>query len=321
MLIYPCVFTILLTIKTPSPELKFPTPADIVSYIAARETPERCRCLPGKEVRAILRYGAIAGSHIFAYPSLERGMDQARGFIDEYERRDRSFPSGLVILAGQLTGGKGRFKRSWHAPDGGIWMTMVLVNNMVPEVSRLLPLAAGVACCETVRRFGVPAHVKWVNDVHVKGRKVAGILMETLHGSRSGEEYILIGAGLNVNNGDFPPELASLAVSMGDVRGTTFDLGLVVTDLLAKFSWNIGLLYYQEARFLAEGDWGEGGILERWKQLSDTAGRRVRFGYDVQQQPQYEAKALGLAEDGGLRLLLVDDVEVTEYGGEIVYLD
>jgi BirA family biotin operon repressor/biotin-[acetyl-CoA-carboxylase] ligase len=48
----------------------------------------------------------------------------------------------------------------------------------------------------------------------------------------------------------------------------------------------------------------------------------VMFGFDVQQRPQYEAEVLGLEEDGGLRLRhLEDDVVVTEYGGEILYLD
>jgi BirA family biotin operon repressor/biotin-[acetyl-CoA-carboxylase] ligase len=306
--------------------ISYPHPSAVQNYIAALEIDRRSRLLPKNLVKTVFRYGAIAGSHIHTYASLERGMDQARQLIDHYEQQGRSFPSGMVILAEELTGGKGRFQRYWHAPAGGIWMTMVFVNNLLPEVSRLLPLAAGVACCETVRQFGVPAHVKWVNDVHVQGRKVAGILMETLYGSSSGEEYILIGAGLNVNNADFPPELDRLAVAMAGLCGRSLDLGLVATDLLAKFCWNIGLLYLQEELQLAEAEnlllEREHFLLNRWRELSDSFGRRVMFGFDVQQRPQYEAEVLGLEEDGGLRLRhLEDDVVVTEYGGEILYLD
>ncbi|MBU4263966.1 MAG: biotin--[acetyl-CoA-carboxylase] ligase [Proteobacteria bacterium] len=304
----------------------YPPSSVVQDYITAHEIERRSRLLPQNRVQTVFRYGAIAGSRIHTYASLERGMDEARQLIDDHERQGRSFPSGLVILAEELTGGKGRFQRYWHAPKGGIWMTMVFVNNLLPEISRLLPLAAGIACCETVRQFGVPAQVKWVNDVHVQGRKVAGILMETLYGNRSGEEYILIGAGLNVNNGDFPPELENLAGSMADLCGRRLDLGLVATDLLAKFCWNIGLLYLQEELQLAEPDIvlpeKEQFLLNRWCALSDSFGRRVMFGYDVQQNPQYEAEVLGLEEDGGLRLRhLEDNVVVTEYGGEIVYLD
>ncbi len=124
-------------------------------------------------VKTVFRYGAIAGCRIQTYASLARGMDEARQLIADHEQQGRSFPAGLVILAEELDGGKGRFRRAWHAPAGGIWLTMVFVNNLLPEISRLLPLAAGVACCETVQQFGVPARVKWVNDVHVQGRKVA----------------------------------------------------------------------------------------------------------------------------------------------------
>ncbi|RJX26215.1 MAG: biotin--[acetyl-CoA-carboxylase] ligase [Desulfurivibrio sp.] len=304
----------------------YPHPAAVQRYITDHEIERRSRLLPENRVQTVFRYGAIAGSRIHAFASLERGMDEARQLIAEHEHAGRSFPSGLVILAEELTGGKGRFRRYWHAPQGGIWLTMVFVNNLLPEISRLLPLAAGVACCETVRQFGVPARLKWVNDVHVNGRKVAGILMETLYGSRSGEEYILIGAGLNVNNADFPPELDRLAVSMAGLCGHSLDLGLVATDLLAKFCWNTGLLYLQEELQLAEPDnvlpESEQLLLTRWRELSDSSGRRVMFGYDVQQSPQYEAEVLGVDADGGLRLRnLEDGVVVTEYGGEIVYLD
>lgn len=298
----------------------FPHPAAVQHYISTHEIERRSRLLPENRVQTVFRYGAIAGSRIHTYTSLERGMDEARQLIDEHERQARSFPSGLVILAEELTGGKGRFRRYWHAPVGGIWLTMVFVNNLLPEISRLLPLAAGVACCETVRQFGVPAQVKWVNDVHVRGRKVAGILMETLYGSQSGEEYILIGAGLNVNNTSFPPELDNLAASMAGLCGHSLDLDLVATDLLAKFCWNFGLLYLQEELQLAEPDnvlpESEQFLLNRWRELSDSFGRRVMFGYDVQQNPQYEAEVLGVEEDGGLRLRhLEDNVVVTEYGG------
>lgn len=252
-------------------------------------------------------------------------MDEARRLIASHEEEQRSFPSGLTIVADSLTAGKGRFRRPWHAPIGGIWLTLVLVNTLLPENARLLPLAAGVACCETMRQFGIDAQVKWVNDVHVQGRKAAGILLETVFGQSSGEEYVLIGAGINVNNRDFPPELDAIAVSMAQILGGELDLEAVACDLLAKFAWYIGLLYRQEECTLAERQplaaFAGGGLLDRWRQLSDSIGRRVQFGYDVQQQPQFTARVLGLDDDGGLRLLVEDGVEISEYAGEIIYLD
>lgn len=304
----------------------YPYPRAVQDYIAAYEMERRSRLLPRDRVETVFRYGAIVGSAIKSFTSLERGMEYAGQLIEEHEKENRSFPSGMVIFAEELTGGKGRFRRAWHAPVGGLWMTLIFVNNLLPKISQLLPLAAGVACCETIRQFYVPAHIKWVNDVHVQGRKVAGILMETRFGSRSGEEYILIGVGVNVNNKIFPPELVEIADSMARVRGQSFRLVDVATDLLAKFCWNIGLLYLQENKllkndenFLTDYD---NLMLARWRFLSDSIGRRVMFGFDVQQRPQYAAEVIGLADDGGLMLLhLEENVILTEYSGEIVYLD
>ena len=167
--------------------------------------------------------------------------------------------------------------------------------------------------------------IKWVNDVLLEGRKVAGILVESLIGPRSGEEYVLIGAGINVNNNDFPPELEGLAACMASFCGKDLDVSEVAKVLLAKLAWNIGLLYFQEEQELAGLDGCQTGkhhfLQDQWRKLSDSAGRLVSFGYDVQQDPQYEARVIGLDDDGGLRLLhLEDGVVITEYGGEIVYL-
>ncbi len=303
-----------------------PTPADIQHYISSHEVVRRSRLLPLDKVQAVFRYGAIVGSVIHSYENLGRGMDQARLMIDEHERQGRSFASGTVILASSLSGGKGRFQRYWHAPSGGIWMTLVLVNTLLPEKSRLLPLLAGMACCETVNHFGVPGRIKWVNDVHVQGKKVAGILTETVFGRKTGEEYVLIGVGVNVNNCEFPEELQGLATSMRLTADRDFDLGQVATSLLANFSWYVGLLHYLEDLELSEDsgakDEFEQFFLRRWQEMSDSMGRKVLFGYDVQKNPQYEAVLLGLESDGGLRLKNMEDhVELTEYGGEIVYND
>ena len=104
-----------------------------------------------------------------------------------------------------------------------------------------------------------------------------------------------------------------------------YDINTVAIDLLAKLAWNIGSLYFEEEQYLASGDDSMkpfGSLfMERWRTLSDSIGRRVLFGFNVQTTPQYEAEVLGVRDDGGLEMKLVDDGSlVTEHGGEIVYL-
>jgi len=304
------------------------SPRLVREIISTEEIPARKNIVNAEIVERVLRYGAPVGSTIEQFDRDDRCMDRARRLVREFEESDRSFPSGMVLLAGELTGSKGRFQRYWHAPPGGLWMTLVVVNTLLPEHTLFYPLAAGVACCETVRQYEVDAHLKWVNDVHVGGRKLAGVLTETMSGPKYGEQYILIGIGINVNNESFPEELGPLAVSMMSLLGTGLDINLFAARLLAKLAWNIGLLHYEEKTRLelADGTGREGGkphmLLERWRQLSDSIGRKVWFGFDVQKNPQYRAEVLGIDESGGLILRHEEDgATVIEHAGEIAYID
>ncbi|MHB1185604.1 MAG: biotin--[acetyl-CoA-carboxylase] ligase [Desulfobulbia bacterium] len=299
----------------------------IQQRISAEEIPSRLLHYPAEVVQAVYRYGAPVGSVIHHLPQAERLMPLARQRINEFEASGQSCPSGMVFLADELTGGRGRFQRSWHAPVGGLWLTLVMANTLLPESMRLYPLAAGMACCEAVRSYGIDARLKWVNDVHVAGRKICGVLCESFTSATHAEEYVLIGAGLNINNLAFPSELGATAVSMKEILGHDIDLAAFGARLLAKFSWSFGLLCYDEAQRLAADD-GSGAdlpaslLLGAWRELSDTVGRRVWFGFDVQQEPQYRAQVLGLAPDGGIVLRhLESGAEIVEHSGELLYID
>ncbi len=302
------------------------SPGLVKELIQHEEVAARCSTILDQEaVATVFRHGAVVGSSIERFAWLARGMDLARQRVAACEAEGRAFASGLVILANELDGGCGRFHRAWHAPAGGLWMTLVLVNTLLPEGARFYSLAAGIACCEAVAQLLPAARLKWVNDVHLDCRKIAGILIETMIGPRYGEEYILIGLGVNVNNSDFPPDLAGQAASLKDLLGQEIDLDLFAARLLAKLSWNVGLLHYEEARRLRLGSESEPGdhpLISRFRELSDTVGRRVRFGFNVQEKPQFEARVLGIDASGGLLLQLADTPEpLLEHAGEIVYLD
>lgn len=304
------------------------TPALIGQCLLEEERSHRRHFLPEAVVDAVCRYGAPVGSTLEISECQERCMDLAREKITEFEVTGKSFPSGMGLVARELTAGKGRFQRFWHAPRGGLWLTLVLVDTLLPETSRLYPLAAGVACGELLRQYGINAHIRWVNDLQVQGRKIAGILSETFTGPVYRERYVLIGIGLNVNNDLFPGELAPIATSMKEQLGSEQELALVAARLFAKLAWNIGLLHYQEALELGggDGDFPPGGqdplIIQAWKGLTDSIGRSVLFGFDVEKDPQYRAQVLGVQHDGGLILKLAESGEVVvEYSGEIRYLD
>lgn len=297
----------------------------LLNEVLAQERSLRQAAHPHIACETVLRYGGFVGSVIECHPFLPRAMDHARSHIAEIEAAAGSVANGMVILADSMNRSKGRFSRVWHAPEGGVWGCLVHANTLLDLSKRFVPLAAGVACCEAVHAAGgTQATLRWVNDVLFGERKVAGFLVEGFSGPRYGDEYHLVGFGINVNNSMFPPELAGLATCLADELGHELDVTRFTAVFLAKLVWNFGLLYYEEAQLLDSGVYsGAGGshlLLDNWCRLSSTIGRRVIFGFDVMTSPQYEATVIGVEADGGLRLRFADGSVKVEHSGEIRYL-
>lgn len=301
------------------------SPEQLRNFIFSHEVDARDGTIPGVSAQTIFRYGGFVGSIIQSFSKLDRAMDYCRSHIDQMEKEDRSVASGSVVLADRLDRSKGRFRRVWHAPKGGLWGCMILVNTFLSEAINFLPLALGVSCCEAIREAGVEtATIRWVNDVLIDDKKVGGFLVEGYRAPLGLEEYSLVGFGINVANKTFPEELKTTAISLSRALGGPVDPDHFCLGYLAKLSWNIGLICYEEQQKLTTGNYsGPNGshlLLEKWKQLSDTIGKYVVYGYDVIEKPQYRATVTGVNNDGGLIMRLDDGNEIVEHGGEIRYL-
>jgi BirA family biotin operon repressor/biotin-[acetyl-CoA-carboxylase] ligase len=101
---------------------------------------------------------------------------------------------GLVLVAERQTAGRGRQGRVWESPArAGIAVSVLLrPTGIDPARYGWLPLLAGVALAETVRRIAeVDAVLKWPNDLLIDERKCAGILAELADGA------VVVGIGLN----------------------------------------------------------------------------------------------------------------------------
>ncbi len=128
-------------------------------------------------------------------------------------------PHGTVVTAAEQTEGRGRQGRAWSAPAGKALLYSAILRPLGERP--LLPLAAGLAVCETAERLadGVECTVKWPNDVLLEGRKLAGILIE----ARPQDDWAVIGVGLNLTIApdEFPPELGKTATSLTPAPGET----------------------------------------------------------------------------------------------------
>lgn len=122
-------------------------------------------------------------------------------------------PQGTVVTADEQTAGRGRQGRSWTAPPGSALLYSAVLRPLLPRHS-VLPLAVPLAVCEVAEtlRPDISCQVKWPNDIHLEGRKLAGILIE----ARPQDGWAVIGVGLNLTiaPSDFPDDLRDRATSL-----------------------------------------------------------------------------------------------------------
>lgn len=125
-------------------------------------------------------------------------------------------PEGIIVFAERQTAGRGQHGNRWESAAGkGLWFSVLLRPNILPDESPRLTTWAAQTVAESIRReFSLDATVKPPNDVYVAGRKIAGVLLE-MRAIPEGHVGIL-GIGINVNHApeDFPDELRERAGSL-----------------------------------------------------------------------------------------------------------
>ena len=105
--------------------------------------------------------------------------------------------NGTIIIAQKQTGGKGRLNRKWISPKGGIWFSIILQPNFTIEESVLLPIVTAIALSNAIQKsLKIKTNVKWPNDITLKRKKVAGIIIDASFQSNV-IENIIIGVGIN----------------------------------------------------------------------------------------------------------------------------
>ena len=204
-------------------------------------------------------------------------------------------PEGIVLAAEEQRQGRGRMGRRWLSPARSALMVSVLLRpaEVAPARRGWVPLLAGVAAATAVRRVtGVPAVLKWPNDLLVGDRKLAGILAE-----QSGDA-IVAGLGVNVSTtrAELPePTPGSLpATSLRLEDATSLDRSALLIALLGQLEhW-----YQAWRRAGPPGDPGASGLRRAYLDLSATVGRDVRVERPAGRVTA--GRATGLGADGQL---------------------
>ena len=154
-----------------------------------------------------------------------------------------------VIHALRQTSGRGRLNRSWvDLGDGNLFLSFVLKpSNKFSETYSNLTQYLSVVLCKLLESYGLETQIKWPNDVLINGKKIAGILSETVMQGNSFKGLVLgIGVNLNAKQSDINNIPDKIATSLNIETQQFIDMNKFKDDLISSFYKN-----YEE--FLEKG--------------------------------------------------------------------
>lgn len=212
--------------------------------------------LSAKSITRELKTRCI-GREVLYFPGLPSTMDTARN------EALKGAEEGTVVIAGEQTGGRGRLKRVWLAPEGNIALSVILH----PDIKALpcLVMIASLAVVQSIESVaGVKADIKWPNDVLIGGKKVGGILIENeVRGNRVAFSIVGIGINIDLTATDYK-EIADTATSLKKESGKDNLQLKIIRSLLTEF----------DKLYLQLPDRKE--IYEAWRDRLATLGKKVR---------------------------------------------
>lgn len=211
---------------------------------------------------------------------------------------------GSVAVADAQTAGRGRMGRRFQSPKGkGLYLSVLLRPCVSAEKLMCATGMAAVAAAKAVEKAsGAKVGIKWTNDLVLGGRKLCGILAETV--MMGTETALIIGVGINVRHdkSDFEGEVAEIATSLAleGYRVSRSELAAALIDEL----YRLGVAL--------DGDIGT--YLEEYRSRCVTLGKDVRLLWT---EGQEKAFAEGIDDAFGLIVRRSDGTALAVKTGEV----
>ena len=234
--------------------------------------------------------------------------------------RDPGWRAPAALVAEHQTAGRGRAGRGWETPPGAaLTVSALLRPGVPPEALGWLPLLGGLAVVRALRTDGVPAAVKWPNDVLLPAaepvaglgpwRKVAGLLAEVVPaGPGAGPAAVVLGVGLNVAQTpvELPvPTATSLALAGAAGERAARDRTRLLVAVLRELAAVVGRWVDDGGDPHATGADGGPSLAAQYAAASATLGTPVRVEL-AGTSAVLEGTALRLADDGSLVVGVAD---------------
>lgn len=212
--------------------------------------------------------------------------------------------SGDACVAEYQQAGRGRRGRRWFSPFGSnLYLSMYWKLDQGPAAAMGLSLVIGIVMAEVMQRLGAEdVRVKWPNDLYLKDRKLAGILVE-LTGKTGDAAHLVIGAGINLRM----REPAADVINQGWINlqeaGIDIDRNELTITLLRELRTAL-------CKFEQEG---LASFIPRWRNLDNFIDRPVKLLIGDKEIYGIER---GIDQQGALLLELDGEIK-TFIGGEI----
>lgn len=222
--------------------------------------------------------------------------------LDSTSTKAKEFSENSVVISEIQTKGKGRFSRKWSSGIGGLWMSIVLKPTI--KNPKKITFIAAISIQKTIKKlFKLDTKIKWPNDVLFNGKKLCGILTETIFKNDKIEKMV-VGIGLNLNN-KLPQILRSKAISLNEILNKNVNVKRTAIEILNEFSKQYKKYGKNDKKLLTD-----------WKKLSDTLGRDVKI---KSVGKIYYGKAYDIDKDCNLMLKLKNNQIKKIIEGDIFY--
>lgn len=213
---------------------------------------------------------------------------------------------GTLVVAEMQTAGRGRRGHSWSCQAGAnCYFTILLKPDLSPEKAPMLTLVMAHAVARGIKReTGIDVGIKWPNDIVIQGRKVCGILTE-MSVERDYIQYVVIGAGINVREQEFAPEIADRAIALDSVSGGRTDRSRLLAAVMAAFEEDYEC-------FVGAGSLTP--LKDSYNSLLVNRGREVCV---AEPAGEYRGIATGITDTGELLVELPDKTVREIFAGEV----
>ncbi|MCX7715793.1 MAG: biotin--[acetyl-CoA-carboxylase] ligase [Endomicrobia bacterium] len=240
---------------------------------------------------------------VYFYKTISSTMDIAKEIVNKNKDIEN-----VLVIAEKQTKGKGRIKRRWFSPKGGVWFSLILKPNITPDKVFLLNYVFSLSVVNILKKYSIDAKTKWPNDVVVDDKKICGILIEA-DTELDRLNWCIVGVGINVNiKSQFFLKHNLQATSMYELLGKKVDLNEFLKNLFHE-------LEIQYNKFV-EGKIQE--IISLWSLFCSTLGRKVKV---ITINEEIEGKVLKIHPETGALIVKTQSGEIKKIlSGDCLHL-